>query len=67
MSEPQRNPFRSEGDAFRILMTVVAAGALVVALALLTRPLVGALAGLVLVAIAIWRIWGWARHWFAAR
>ena len=67
MSEPQRNPFRSEGDAFRILMTVVAAGALVVALALLTRPLVGALAGLVLVAIAIWRIGGWARHWFAAR
>ena len=67
MDEPRRNPFRSEGDAFRVLMTVVAAGAIVVAVTLLTRPLIGALLGLVLVAVALWRVWGWGREWFADR
>jgi hypothetical protein len=67
VSEPQRNPFRSEGDAFRLLMTVVAAGAVVVAVTLLIRPLVGALVGLLLVAVGLWRVWRWARWWFAAR
>jgi hypothetical protein len=65
MNEPLRNPFRSEGDAFRLLMVVVAAGAVVVAIAVLTRPLVGALVGLALVALALWRTWGWVRAWFA--
>lgn len=67
MPDQPRNPFRNEGDAFRILMMVVAAGALVVALALLTRPLIGALVGLVLVAVALWRTWGWLRVWLADR
>jgi hypothetical protein len=67
VNEPQRNPFRSEGDAFRLLITVVAAGALVVAVTVLTRPLVGALVGLVLVAVGLWRTWGWIRAWFGAR
>jgi hypothetical protein len=67
MNEPQRNPFRSEGDAFRLLMTVVLAGAVVVAVTLLTRPLIGALLGLLLVAVALWRVWGWGRAWFADR
>ena len=67
MTEPRRNPFRSEGDAFRLLMTVVAAGALVVAVTLLTRPLVGAVVGLVLVAVGLWRASGWVRHWLGAR
>ena len=67
MTEQQRNPFRSEGDAFRLLMTVVAAGALVVAVAVLTRPLFGALVGLVLVAVGLWRAGAWARWWLSAR
>jgi len=67
VTEPQRNPFRSEGDAFRLLMTVVAAGAVVVAVTVLTRPLFGALVGLVLAAVGLWRVWGWARWWVAAR
>ncbi|MDX6651600.1 MAG: hypothetical protein QOJ38_381 [Solirubrobacterales bacterium] len=41
------NPLRSEADAFRWLVVIVAAAAAVIALALLTRPLFGALLGLV--------------------
>jgi len=67
VADEPRNPFRNEGDAFRILMLVVAAGALVVAVALITRPLIGALIGLALVAVGLWRAWGWGRVWFAAR
>ena len=63
MSERPRNPFRSEGDAFRVLMMVVGAGAVVVALTLLTRPLVGAIAGAVLVGVGLWRAWGLLQTW----
>ena len=61
--ERPRNPFRSEADAFRVLVMVGAAGAVVVAVALLTRPLFGALLGLVLVALGLWRAWGLLREW----
>jgi fatty acid desaturase len=61
--QPPRNPFRNEADAFRILLMVLAAGAVVVALALLIDPLVGAIVGLVLVCAGALRTWGWIRQW----
>jgi UPF0716 family protein affecting phage T7 exclusion len=60
---PVRNPFRSEADAFRVLIMFVAAGALVVAVAVLISGLAGALLGLVLVAIGLWRAFGLVRTW----
>lgn len=63
MTERPRNPFRSEADAFRVLlMCVVAAGA-VIAVALLVSSLAGALLGLVLVGIGLWRAWGLLQEW----
>jgi hypothetical protein len=61
--ERPRNPFRSEADAFRVLVMCIGAGAAVVAVTLLTRPLFGALLGLVLVAIGLWRAWGLLQTW----
>jgi hypothetical protein len=58
-----RNPFRSEADAFRVLMMCVVAGAAVVAVTLLTRPLFGVLLGLVLAAVGLWRAWGLLQAW----
>lgn len=58
-----RNPLRSEADAFRLLMMVVAAGAIVVAVTLLTTPAIGLALALVFIAIAIWRSIGLFRRW----
>ena len=62
MSEPRRrNPFRNEADAFRILVMVVVAGAIVIAAA----ELVGSWLGFALLAVAVllatWGIVGWLR------
>jgi len=62
-SQRPRNPFRNEADAFRVLMMFVAAGALVIAVALLVGPLAGALLGLVLVCVGLWRAWGLLQSW----
>jgi membrane protein implicated in regulation of membrane protease activity len=58
-----RNPLRSEADAFRLLVMVVAAGAVVVAVTLLTTPAVGFALALIFIAIAIWRSIGLVRQW----
>lgn len=64
MSEERlRNPFRNEADAFRVLVMIVAGGAIVVAVALLTRPLIGACVGLILLAAGLWRAWGLIQAW----
>lgn len=63
MKERPRNPFRNEADAFRVLVMFVAAGAVVIAVALLVDPLAGALLGLVLVGVGLWRAWGLWRSW----
>lgn len=47
------NPLKSEAEAFRWLLVIAAAAASVIALALLVRPLVGALWALALIAVAI--------------
>jgi hypothetical protein len=62
-SERPRNPFRNEADAFRVLMMFVAAGAAVIAVALLVDPLAGALLGVALVAVGLWRAWGLWQSW----
>jgi hypothetical protein len=66
MTEPQRrprNPFRSEADAFRVLMMFVAGGALVVAATVLISGLAGALVGVVLLAYGLWRAIGLIQTW----
>ena len=66
MTEPERkprNPFRSEADAFRVLMRVVAAGAIVVAVAVLVGGLAGALVGLILLVVGGWRALGLLQDW----
>ncbi len=63
MEARPRNPFRNEADAFRVLVMVVVAGALVVAVTLLTRPLFGIVVGLVLVGVGARRAWGLWQSW----
>ena len=58
-----RNPFRSEADAFRLLLICAAAAAVVIAVALLVSSLAGALLGLVLVGVGLWRAWGLLQTW----
>jgi hypothetical protein len=58
-----RNPFRSEADAFRLLMMFVAGGALVVAAALLISGLAGVIVASVLLAYGSWRAWGLFQTW----
>jgi hypothetical protein len=63
VTDRPRNPFRSEADAFRLLLICVAAAAVVIAVALLVSSLAGALLGLVLVLIGLWRAWGLLQDW----
>jgi uncharacterized membrane protein YdcZ (DUF606 family) len=57
----------SEEAVFRWVLIVGAAGASIIALTLLTRPLVGALWGLVLVIAACVYGYRWARDWWQRR
>lgn len=63
MNERPRNPFRSEADAFRVLLMFVFAAAAVIAVALFVSSLAGALLGLVLVGVGLWRAWGLLQEW----
>jgi hypothetical protein len=64
MQDPrQRNPLRNEADMFRVLLMFILAAAIVIAVTVLTRPLVGALVGAVLVALGLWRTWGLIQDW----
>lgn len=60
---PPRNPFRSEADAFRLLVIVVVAGAAVVAVGLLLGGGAGFALALVLIAIGLWRAIGLLQDW----
>jgi uncharacterized membrane protein YdcZ (DUF606 family) len=57
----------SEEAVFKWVLIVGAAGASIIALTLLTRPLVGALWGLVLVIAACVHGYRWARDWWQRR
>jgi UPF0716 family protein affecting phage T7 exclusion len=63
VTDRPRNPFRSEADAFRLLMMFVVAAAIVIAVALLVSSLAGALLGAILVGIGLWRAWGLLQDW----
>jgi putative effector of murein hydrolase LrgA (UPF0299 family) len=54
----------NEGAVFKWVLIVGVAGAGVIALALLTRPLLGALWGLVLVIVALAYGIRWGRDWW---
>jgi hypothetical protein len=58
-----RNPLRNEADMFRVLLMFVVAAAIVIAVTVLTRPLVGAFVGAVLLAVGLWRTWGLIQDW----
>ena len=61
-----RNPFSNETDAFRLLVTVLLSGLVVVLIAaLVSRTAALVLAGLLLAVAAI-RIAIWVRRWLAA-
>ena len=64
---PHRNPFRNEADAFRILMMVVAAGAIVVAVTLAAGTTPGFILAIVLGGIGLWFAGKWARYWLGTR
>ena len=57
-----RNPFRSEADAFRLLLIIGAAAAAVIAVALTVGSLPAALLGLVLVCVGGYYAYGWLRE-----
>lgn len=66
MSEPapepeMRNPFRSEADAFRVLVIIVVAAAIVIVAALLVGDWLGAILGLIAIALGIKSTVGWLR------
>ena len=46
---------------------MLAAALVVIGLTLLINATVGALAGLVLIAIGAWRAWAWLRYWLGTR
>jgi Flp pilus assembly protein TadB len=58
-----RNPLRNEGDMFRVLIMFGVAAAIVIAVALLISSLAGAIVGVILVAIGLWRTWNLIQDW----
>ena len=60
---PPRNPLRNEGDMFRVLIMFGVAAAIVIAVALLVSSLAGAIVGLILLAIGLWRTWNLIQDW----
>lgn len=60
--EPEmRNPFRSEADAFRILVMIVVVAAAVIAAALLVGSWLGVVLGLIAIAFGLKATVGWLR------
>jgi hypothetical protein len=57
--EEPRNPFKSEADAFHILVLILIAAAVVIACAVLVSPTLGAILGAIAIAIGLWRAGGW--------
>ncbi|MBS1677345.1 MAG: hypothetical protein JST08_08160 [Actinobacteria bacterium] len=55
------NPLRSEADVFRLVVVIVGAGALVVGLTLLTRPVYGVLLTAALIGVGVGFAWWGSR------
>lgn len=60
-----RNPFRSEADAFRILVMIVIAAAIVIGAAVLINATVGAILAAAAVGLGLWRAGGWLAQMLA--
>lgn len=56
-----RNPFRSEADAFRIVVMIVVAAGIVIASAVLISTTLGAILALIAILAGIWASIGWLR------
>jgi hypothetical protein len=56
------NPLRSERDVFHAVVVIGAGAAAVIALALLTKPIFGAILLAVEAALGIWVLWRRARE-----
>ena len=54
-----RNPFQSEEDAFRILVMIIAVAVIVIACAVLISTTLGAILGVIAIAVGLWRAGGW--------
>ena len=63
MNETPRNPLKRESDMFRVLIMFALAAAVVIAIALLVSSLAGAIVGVILIAIGLWRTWGLIQEW----
>jgi UPF0716 family protein affecting phage T7 exclusion len=48
---------------FRVLIMFALAAAVVIAIALLVNSLAGAIVGVILIAIGLWRTWGLIQEW----
>lgn len=62
-----RNPFRNEADAFRVLVMIVAAAAVVIAATLLVGSWLGVILGLIAIGAGLWATVGWLRAGLAER
>jgi Flp pilus assembly protein TadB len=64
MPEPRpRNPLKRESDMFRVLIMFGLAAAIVIAVALLISSLAGAIVGVILIALGLWRTWNLIQDW----
>jgi len=63
VSEPGewRNPFRNEADAFRVLVMIIAAAAVVIAAAEIVGTWLGLILGLIAIAAGLYAAIGWLR------
>lgn len=63
MAEPGewRNPLRNEADAFRVLVMILLAAAIVIAAAEIVGSWLGAILGLIAIAIGLYATIGWLR------
>ena len=59
------NPFRSERDAFRMLIAFAIGGAIVIAVALASEPVYGVVTGAALLGFGAGKVWSDFRHWRA--
>ncbi|MCB0876233.1 MAG: hypothetical protein R2718_11800 [Solirubrobacterales bacterium] len=61
-----RNPFQSEEDAFRILVMIIAVAVVVIATAVLISTTLGAILGVIAVAVGLWRAGRWLAEMLGA-
>lgn len=62
-----RNPLRNEADAFRVLVMILVAAAIVIAAAEIVGSWLGAILGLIAIAIGLYATIGWLRVGLEAR